>query len=298
MKIKVNHNYKGLRLDQYLQLEELKEKSRSYIQNLIKDGKILVNNEKVKTGYQLKSEDLIEIFDVFEEKLDLTAINLSLDIVYEDDDIIVINKPSGLVVHPASSYQGHTLVHGLLHQAKDLSSINGVIRPGIVHRIDKDTSGLLVVAKNDFAHQFLSDQLKSHEMKREYVALVYGTFTENEGKIDAPISRNPKNRLKMAVVEGGKQAITHFSVVKRYEKYTLLKLKLETGRTHQIRVHLSYINHPVVGDPLYGPKNVIGENGQFLHAEKLTLIHPTKKELLTFQCELPFEFKDLIDKLN
>jgi 23S rRNA pseudouridine1911/1915/1917 synthase len=298
MTIKVKHEFIGQRLDQFLLNQYFIDKSRSYIQNLIKTNKILVNNIEVKTGYQLKENDLIEIFDVVESSLNLEAIDLSLEIVYEDNDLIVINKPQGLVVHPASSYQGHTLVHGLLYQASNLSSINGVIRPGIVHRIDKDTSGLLVVAKNDEAHQFLSNELKDHLIKREYVALVYGTFLENEGKIDAPIQRNPKNRLKMAVIQGGKHAVTHFKVIERFDKYTLLSVTLETGRTHQIRVHMAYIKHPIVGDPIYGPKDVIGNTGQFLHAKKLTFLHPTKKELVTFDSELPSNFTKFLKDLR
>lgn len=298
MTIKVKHEFIGQRLDQFLLNQYFIDKSRSYIQNLIKTNKILVNNIEVKTGYQLKENDLIEIFDVVESSLNLEAVDLSLEIIYEDSDLIVINKPQGLVVHPASSYQGHTLVHGLLYQASKLSGINGVIRPGIVHRIDKDTSGLLVVAKNDEAHQFLSNELKDHLIKREYVALVYGSFTENEGKIDAPIQRNPKNRLKMAVIQGGKHAVTHFKVIERFDKYTLLSVTLETGRTHQIRVHMAYIKHPVVGDPMYGPKEVIGNTGQFLHAKKLTFLHPTKKELVTFDSELPSNFEKFLIELK
>jgi 23S rRNA pseudouridine1911/1915/1917 synthase len=298
MIIKVKHEFIGQRLDQFLLNQYFVDKSRSYIQNLIKSHKILVNSQEVKTGYQLKEDDLIEIFEVVDTKLNIEAVDLSLDIVYEDSDLMVINKPQGLVVHPASSYQGNTLVHGLLYQANELSSINGVIRPGIVHRIDKDTSGLLVVAKNDQAHQILSDELKDHHIKREYVALVYGTFIENEGKIDAPIQRNPKNRLKMAVVQGGKHAITHFKVIERFDKYTLLSVTLETGRTHQIRVHMAYIKHPVVGDPLYGPKEVIGDSGQFLHAKNLIFTHPIKKELLTFTSELPKNFIEFLNQIR
>ncbi|OHE30807.1 MAG: pseudouridine synthase, partial [Tenericutes bacterium GWC2_39_45] len=230
--------------------------------------------------------------------LDITGVDLHLDIVYEDDDIVVINKPEGMVVHPASSYHEPTLVHGLIHQIDELSSINGVVRPGIVHRIDKDTSGLLVVAKNDIAHQALSLDLAEHDIEREYVALVYGRFSETEGVIDAPIQRHPKNRLKMAVIAGGKSARTHFKVIERFEKYTLIQCVLETGRTHQIRVHLSYIGHPVVGDPIYGPKEAIGSTGQFLHARKLTLMHPTKKELMTFTADMPQSFKDLLSVLR
>jgi 23S rRNA pseudouridine1911/1915/1917 synthase len=297
-KIKITADHEKERLDMYLSEHEFASKSRSYVQNLIKDKHILVNDQKVKTGYLLKTGDIITIFEVEPVTLDIKPVDLDLDIVYEDDDLLVINKPVGLVVHPASSYHEPTLVHGLMHQVDHLSSINGVIRPGIVHRIDKDTSGLLVVAKHDEAHQLLSEQLKHHEIKRTYVALVYHDFKENEGTIDAPIARHPKNRLKMAIVEDGKRSVTHFKVLKRFGDYTLISCELETGRTHQIRVHMAYINHPIVGDPLYGPKQVIGDQGQFLHATKLSFIHPIKKEHMTFTADMPEDFKSFIDQLG
>lgn len=295
--IKTNHDSVGLRLDLFLLEHYYKEQSRSYVQHAIKEGFVLVNNLQVKTGYTLKLDDLIHIEPIEVKKLDLKAVDLHLDIVYEDDDLLIINKPQGMVVHPASSYHEPTLVHGLLYQVDELSSINGVVRPGIVHRIDKDTSGLLVVAKNDLTHQTLSHDLAEHHIQREYIALVYGKFKENEGTIDAPILRHPKNRLKMAIVSGGKPAKTYFKVIDRYEKYTLITCRLETGRTHQIRVHMAYINHPVVGDTLYGPKDVIGSTGQFLHAQKLSFFHPTKKEHMTFTADMPKEFRNLLDKL-
>ena len=288
----------GLRLDQYLHTSHYTEKSRSYVQNAIKEGYVLVNSQKVKTGHTLKLNDVIDIEEIEIKKLDVKAVDMNLDVIYEDEDLLVVNKPQGMVVHPASSYHEPTLVHGLLHQVEELSSINGIIRPGIVHRIDKDTSGLLVVAKNDKAHQILSDDLKEHDIARDYIALVYGRFEENEGTINAPIMRHPKNRLKMAVLAQGKHAITHFKVIERFEKYTLLSCKLETGRTHQIRVHLSYIHHPIVGDPIYGPKESIGSTGQFLHAEKLSFVHPIKKEQMTFTAEMPQVFKDFLKKLR
>lgn len=295
---KVDHLHVGMRLD--LTLNELlyPEMSRSYVQRLIKEKLCLVNGQEVKTGYTLKLNDLIETEEMQPKELQLDAVDLNLDIIYEDDDLIVINKPQGMVVHPASSYHEPTLVHGLLHHADELSSINGVVRPGIVHRIDKDTSGLLVVAKNDMSHQFLSNELQDHLIKREYAALVYGDFKETEGSIDAPIGRHPKNRLKMAVVANGKKAKTHFKVIERFGSHTLIECILETGRTHQIRVHMAYINHPVLGDPLYGPKEVIGTEGQFLHAKKLTFVHPTKKEEMTFTADLPQNFKDMIDEIR
>ena len=297
LSIKINHESVGLRLDQFLQEHYYKQQSRSYVQHAIKEGYILVNGQSVKNGYMLKLDDLIELEAIETKKLDMEAVNLHLDIVYEDDDLLVINKPQGLVVHPASSYHEPTLVNGLLFQVDELSSINGVARPGIVHRIDKDTSGLLVVAKNDFTHQALSNDLAEHKIERVYIALVYGKFGENEGTIDAPIARHPKNRLKMAVLSGGKPARTHFKIIDRFEKYTLISCELETGRTHQIRVHMAYINHPVVGDTIYGPKNNIGSTGQFLHAQKLTFFHPVKKEHMTFTADMPKVFKDLIDQL-
>ncbi len=284
------------RLDNYLNDQVFSDKSRSYVQNLIKKGLVLVNHLEVKTGYILKIHDQITIESYEPEVLDLKPVDLKLDIVFEDDDIAVINKPQGLVVHPASSYKDATLVHGLLHQMDNLSEINGVIRPGIVHRIDKDTSGLLVVAKHDRAHQILSDMLKNHEIKRTYMAIVYGHFNEQKATIDAPIGRSPKNRLKMAVIKDGKHAITHFEVIEQFDQYALIKCQLETGRTHQIRVHLAYINHPILGDPIYGPKKVYGDTGQYLHAYQLEFDHPIKKEHLTFKVEMPSKFNDFLNK--
>lgn len=284
------------RLDNYLNDQVFSDKSRSYVQNLIKKGLVLVNHLEVKTGYILKTHDQITIEAYEPEVLDLKPVDLKLDIVFEDDDIAVINKPQGLVVHPASSYKDATLVHGLLHQMDNLSEINGVIRPGIVHRIDKDTSGLLVVAKHDRAHQILSDMLKNHEIKRSYMAIVYGHFNEQKATIDAPIGRSPKNRLKMAVIKDGKHAITHFEVIEQFDQYALIKCHLETGRTHQIRVHLAYINHPILGDPIYGPKKVYGDTGQYLHAYQLEFNHPIKKEHLTFQVEMPSKFNNFLNK--
>lgn len=294
----IQPDHDKMRLDRYIQEQVLIESSRSYIQNLIKDGHILVNQNKVKAGYALKTDDIITVEEVVPKPLDLEPVDLNLDIIYEDDDLFVINKPSGLVVHPATSYHEPTLVHGLLHQTDHLSTINGVIRPGIVHRIDKDTSGLLVVAKNDKAHQLLSDALKEHAIKRVYLAIVYHPFKEASGKIDAPIGRNPKNRLKMAVIEGGKPAVTHFKVLLNFDQYALVSCELETGRTHQIRVHMAYIGHPIIGDPLYGPKQVIGSFGQYLHATEISFDHPIKKEHMTFKVNMPHEFVDFIQQFK
>ncbi len=293
---KITAAHEKMRLDKFIQLEVLKEASRSNIQQLIKSHHIKVNDEAVKTGYSLKVNDNVTIEEIEPKTLDLEPVNLNLDIVYEDEDLLVINKPSGLVVHPASSYHKPTLVHGLLYQIDNLSGINGVVRPGIVHRIDKDTSGLLVVAKHDKAHMILSDALKTHDITRTYLAIVYNAFSEASGKIDAPISRNPNHRLKMAVLEGGKHAVTHFKVLLNFDKYALISCSLETGRTHQIRVHMAYIKHPIVGDPLYGPKKVVGEHGQYLHATNLSFVHPIKKEHMTFNVDMPDSFKAFIKK--
>ena len=293
----VNSENEGLRLDKYLS-NEYPDLSRVYIQKLIEDGSIIVNEKKEKSSYKIKENDVIYIEDVEVSELDIVAENIPLDIVYEDKDIIVINKKQGMVVHPAPGVYEGTLVNALLYHCKDLSSINGVKRPGIVHRIDKDTSGLIVVAKNDFAHEALSNQLKDKTMNREYIAIVHGIINENRGKINAPIGRDLKNRIKMAVVKDGKDAITHFDVLERYKSYTLIHCKLETGRTHQIRVHMAYINHPIACDPVYGPKPTLKGNGQYLHAKKLTLVHPTSKEIMVFECELPLHFKEVIEELK
>ena len=296
--ILVKHDHVGVRLDAYLLEQFFQDKSRNFVQQCIKDGQIKVNDHIVKTGYLLKANDQILIDIQQPEPLKLDAVDLKLDIIYEDQDLVVINKPQGLVVHPASSYHEPTLVHGLLHQVDELSSMNGIIRPGIVHRIDKDTSGLLVVAKNDVAHQRLSEDLSKHTIERVYIALVYGVIKENEGTIEAPIARHPKNRLKMAVLPNGKKAVTHFKVLERFDRYTFIECHLETGRTHQIRVHMQFINHPIVGDPIYGPKQVIGDEGQFLHAKTLSFIHPTKKEHMTFHAPMPLSFENMLNKLR
>ncbi len=270
--------------------------SRSRAKKLTDEGNVTVNGEPVKPKYKVSSGDVIVIQNEEPREIDLTPEEMSLDIVYEDDDVIVVNKPSGMVVHPAAGHESHTLVNGLLAHSP-LSTINGEFRPGIVHRIDKDTSGLLMVAKNDNAHTELSKQLKEKKNLRKYVALVYGVIDEDSGAINAPIGRSKTDRKKQAIVSDGRDAITHFSVIKRFENFTLVECRLETGRTHQIRVHFKYIGHSLVGDPLYGPKKVYGNNGQFLHAQELGFEHPTTGELMIFSSPLPEYFKNQLAKL-
>lgn len=271
--------------------------SRSQIKQLLDGGNITVNGKTEKAKYKVKSGDVIRLEEPETKTLELRPENIPLDIVYEDDDVIVINKPQGMVVHPAPGHDEHTLVNALLYHCP-LSTINGTFRPGIVHRIDKDTSGLLMVAKNDKAHRSLAKQLKDKTNIREYVALVHGRIAEDEGTINAPIGRSLKDRKKQAVVKDGRNAVTHFEVLKIYRDYTLVKCILETGRTHQIRVHMKYIGHPLVGDPLYGPKKTIKGNGQFLHAGKLGFVHPTTGKLLIFEAPLPKIFQECLEKLD
>ena len=273
------------------------EITRSRLKNLINDGHVTVNGQAVKPKYKVQAGDKISLVKPEPQSLELTPENIPLDIVYEDDDVIVVNKPQGMVVHPAPGHPNHTLVNALLYHSP-LSTINGTFRPGIVHRIDKDTSGLLMVAKNDLAHQSLAEQLRNKTNKREYLALVYGQIKEDEGTIDAPLGRNPQDRKKQAVVKGGRHAVTHFKVMKRYDNFTLVKCILETGRTHQIRVHMKYIGHPLVGDPLYGPRKVIGKDGQFLHAALLGFKHPRTGKELVFEAPLPENFQKMLDKLD
>ena len=290
------YNGNGDRIDKYLTIEL--NKSRTEVQNLLKNGKILVNNKIVKPSYILNNNDAIMVEEVAPVVASIEKKAIDLDIIYEDKDVIVVNKASGMVVHPANGHYDDTLVNALMYHCTDLSTINGEIRPGIVHRIDKDTSGLLVACKNDYAHNFIAKQLKDKTTIRKYVAIVYGTFDHLFGKINAPIARDPQNRKKMAVVEGGKEAITHFKVIEKLGGYTLIECQLETGRTHQIRVHMSYINHPVLGDPLYGPKKQITEYGQYLHAKTLGFIHPSKNELVEFDSSLPKEFEEKLTELR
>ncbi|MDD4066603.1 MAG: RluA family pseudouridine synthase [Clostridia bacterium] len=286
------------RIDKYI-LELGLDLSRTYIQVLIEDGNILVNNKKVKSSYKLNDNDILLINIPEIKKLDIEPENIPLDIIYEDDDILFVNKPKGMVVHPAhGNYEG-TLVNALLAHCKNLSGINGIARPGIVHRIDKDTSGILVIAKNDKAHKSLSEQFKVHSINRIYIALVKENIKEDEGTINIPIKRSKSDRKKMGVNALGKNAITHFKVIDRYKNYTLVECKLETGRTHQIRVHMAYIGHPIVGDSTYSNgKNEFGIKGQMLHAKTLGLIHPTTKEYIEFSSELPDDFINVLNSLE
>lgn len=285
------------RIDNYL--IKILNKSRSKIQNLIKTENVKVNNKIIKNSYIVKQNDNIEINEIEEQPLIAKAEKIDLDIVYEDDDIIVVNKQNGLVVHPAVGNPTGTLVNGLMYHSKNLSKVNGEFRPGIVHRIDAFTTGLLVVAKNDYAHEFLARQLENKTTHRIYVALVWGVINEDTGTIDAPIGRDKKDRKKMAVTsENSKNAVTHFKVIERYKDATLIELKLETGRTHQIRVHMNYINHPVVNDSVYGKRKLIDETGQCLHAKELGFIHPTTKKYMCFTSELPKEFINILNKFK
>ncbi|MFU2416929.1 RluA family pseudouridine synthase [Peptacetobacter sp. AB800] len=295
----VEEDEEGDRLDIYL-ADQFVDMSRSYIQKIIKDKKVTVNGKIEKAKYLVKEEDKIVIEIPKPKVLEVVPQDIPIEIVYEDDDIIIVNKPQGMVVHPApGNYEG-TLVNAILYHCKgNLSSINGVIRPGIVHRIDKDTSGILMIAKNNNAHNCLAEQLKDHSITREYEFICHGVFKEDNVTVDRPIGRNPKDRLKMAIVPNGKRAVTHFEVIERFNGYTHVRARLETGRTHQIRVHAMSINHPLVGDPVYGPKNSkIKLNGQALHAKKLGFIHPTTKEYIEFDSELPDYFQKLLEKLR
>ena len=289
--------YEGQRLDKALSLI-LSNKSRTNILKMIENGDILVNDMKQKASYKIKEGDIVSINYVEIKPLGIEKENLNLDIVYEDDDVLVVNKPKGMVVHPGAGNNTGTLVNGLLYEVDDLAGINGVERPGIVHRIDKDTTGLLMVAKNDEASLALTEQLSKHECKRTYVALVYGEIKENRGVINAPIARSPIDRQKQAVVKNGREAITHFTVLKRYKGFTLIECRLETGRTHQIRVHMEYIGHPLVGDKKYGRRKIIGDQGQFLHAKTLGFIQPKTKKYLEFDSELPKYFTDFLETLE
>ena len=292
--MKIENNDIGKRIDKYL--GETTDYTRSKIQKMIENGNILVNNNKVKSSYTLKENDNVEVTDYVEET-DILPENIPLDIYYEDNDLIVVNKPSGMVVHPAPGNYSGTLVNALMYHTNNLSTVNTSIRPGIVHRIDADTSGLLLVAKNDKSHNLLAEAIQKKEVVREYIALVDGVINEDTATIDAPIGRDKNDRKKMAVTsENSKDAITHIRVLDRYKDSTLIRCKLETGRTHQIRVHLNYIGHPVVNDPVYGYKKLIDKDfGQMLHAEKIGFVHPTTKEYMEFTAPLPGRFKEILE---
>lgn len=293
----VNEDEIGLRLDAFL-ASKIEGKSRGYCQKMIDEKLVFVNEKIQKASYKLSYGDKVTCSLLEEKELSLEKKDIKLDILYQDDDIIVLNKPRGLVVHPSNGhYDGETLVNALLFHVKDLSSINGIIRPGIVHRIDKDTSGLLVVAKNDEAHIFLQNQLKDHSMHREYLAICEGIIPHQDIKIDAPLGKDPHDRLKRCVdVYNGKEAITHVHVIERMKNHTLVTCRLETGRTHQIRVHMQYIKHPLVGDPVYGyRKQSIKANGQMLHAYKITFVHPRSKKEMTFTCPPDDEFNRVLE---
>lgn len=293
----IDQNNQGERIDKVVSSLN-KDWSRSLVQLWIKEGHVKVNGEVVIANFKCPLDASIEIAIPDPEELDIEAEDLNLDIAYEDQDVIVVNKPKGMVVHPAPGHSSGTMVNGLMHHCKDLSGINGVMRPGIVHRIDKDTSGLLMVAKNDKAHEHLVNQLVEKTVTRKYTAIVHGNIPHEYGTIDAPIGRDPKDRQSMTVVDNGKKAVTHFRVLDRYEDFTLVECELETGRTHQIRVHMKYIGYPLAGDPKYGPRKTLPLNGQALHAGTLGFVHPRTGEYMEFHADLPEEFTKLIARLE
>ena len=295
----VSQEEKGKRLDTYISSVDT-DITRTSAQRLIEDGNILVNGKNAKVSYKIQENDKILVEIPEPKQIELKAQNIPIEIIYEDSDIIVVNKPKGMVVHPANGNPDGTLVNAIMAICKDsLSGIGGEIRPGIVHRIDKDTSGLLIVAKNDNAHVKMSEQIKNHEVKKTYIALVRGIFKENEATIDMPIGRSMSDRKKMAVTKNGKNAITHIKVLTRFDKYTLLQVNIETGRTHQIRVHLSQIGYPIVGDYTYSNgKNEFNVIGQCLHAQKLEFYHPITQKYMCLEAELPQYFKDILEQLE
>lgn len=288
---------KSIRIDKYL-TKQLEDFSRSKVQQLISEGLVFVNDERIKANYKVENGDVITVTIPEPEEIDIKSENIPLEILYEDEDIVVINKPQGMVVHPGAGNPDGTLVNALLYHIDDLSGINGEIRPGIVHRLDKDTSGVLVVAKNDTAHVHLSEQLQNRTVKRTYWAIVHGQIPHEHGTIDAPIGRDPHDRQKFTVIKDGKEAITHFKVLEHFNHYTWVEVSLETGRTHQIRVHFNYINHPVAGDTTYGPRKTLKGKGQFLHARALEFIHPRTKETMYFEAELPEIFEKNLEILR
>ncbi len=275
------------------------DESRSRLQQLIKNGEFQINGKKIRPSYRVQTGDKATLVLPAPEPAAVVPEAIPLDIVYEDHDVLVVNKPRGMVVHPSPGHMSGTLVNALLHHCTDLSGINGVLRPGIVHRIDKDTSGLLMVAKTDSAHRSLAAQLKDKSTKRQYLAIVHGVIAENEGIIDAPIGRDARDRKKMAVTaDHSKQAVTHFKVLERFPRYTLVACRLETGRTHQIRVHMAYIGHPLAGDPKYGPRKTLPIDGQALHAAEIGFTHPVSGKFMAFRVNPPADFQGLLDRLR
>ncbi|BAW91052.1 RluA family pseudouridine synthase [Staphylococcus capitis] len=287
----------GQRIDKFLS-ESNDAWSRSQLQDWIKEDLVKVNDKVIKSNYKVKLNDHIIVTEKEVVEADIQPEDLDLDIYYEDDDVAIVYKPKGMVVHPSPGHYTGTLVNGLMYQIKNLSGINGEIRPGIVHRIDKDTSGLLMVAKNDIAHRGLVEQLMAKSVKRKYTALVHGNIPHDYGTVDAPIGRNKNDRQAMAVVDDGKEAVTHFNVIEHFKDYTLIECELETGRTHQIRVHMKYIGYPLVGDPKYGPKRTLDIGGQALHAGVIGFEHPVTHEYIERSTNLPNDFKDLLEDIR
>lgn len=287
----------GQRIDKFLS-ESNDAWSRSQLQDWIKEDLVKVNDKVIKSNYKVKLNDHIIVNEKEVVEADIQPEDLDLDIYYEDDDVAIVYKPKGMVVHPSPGHYTGTLVNGLMYQIKNLSGINGEIRPGIVHRIDKDTSGLLMVAKNDIAHRGLVEQLMAKSVKRKYTALVHGNIPHDYGTVDAPIGRNKNDRQAMAVVDDGKEAVTHFNVIEHFKDYTLIECELETGRTHQIRVHMKYIGYPLVGDPKYGPKRTLDIGGQALHAGVIGFEHPVTHEYIERSTDLPNDFKDLLEDIR
>lgn len=297
VELRIEEEQAGERIDKVLTSMN-NEWSRNQVQIWIKDGHVLVNEKIIKTNYKCSIGDQILIHIPVPEELDVVPEEMDLDIYYEDQDVLVVNKPKGMVVHPAPGHLSGTLVNGLMAHCKDLSGINGVMRPGIVHRIDKDTSGLLMVAKNDLAHESLVNQLVEKTVTRKYRALVHGVIPHDYGTVEAPIARDQKERQCMAVADNGKKAVTHFHVLDRFQDFTFVECQLETGRTHQIRVHMKYIGYPLAGDPKYGPRKTLDIGGQALHAGVLGFVHPRTGEYIEFEAPLPSYFEELIEKLE
>ena len=298
--IQVLESQAGFRVDKFLSIE-FADLSRSYIQKLMKDGQVTVNGKVVKANYKLDDQDVVRMNEPELKEPDIVAEDLPLDILYEDEDLLIVNKPKGMVVHPSAGHYTGTLVNALMfHCKEELSGINGVMRPGIVHRIDMDTTGSLLVCKNDMAHQNLAEQLKIHSIKRIYHAIVHGVLKEEEGTVDAPIGRHPTSRKKMSInYKNGKEAVTHYKVLKRYQNYTYIQCQLETGRTHQIRVHMASIHHPLLGDVVYGPaKQPFSLQGQCLHAKTIGIQHPRTGEYMEVDAPLPDYFEELLVKLE